>query len=404
MMTSDALTLEIPMESFSNSPLKVDELQFLAAIRKATPEQRRNLVRLMRANAETSAKPFPKKVRRELKRLSITQLDVVAALGVDGGKVFNKVMRDQQPATFDLLVSLAGLGFDVSYLVTGFYQGGGLGEAALHYVVLDAVDLLSLENKIDAKQLANAVGKLSAKHRRTGGVIPATGLFDRTKSGVVRVYKHDGDKFFCQSTGSIVGDGSYVLTCAHSVDDCESVLVHPYEKDYAVSSKVIYTDKENDIALISVPETVGNPIPFDWNLKTMVGDGAVIIGFPLASIDATLVSAHISAHTGHQFRIDATVNKGSSGSPVLNLKGELVGVVRVKFHSLPELLDELDSAPVDLADPAAMYEGLVRLKELSKEIRSNVAFGLGEASSISALIQPFGRKKLTSMLRGEAHG
>lgn len=389
------------METDSPSVLKADELQFLAAIRHATPEQRRNLVRRMQAYAETSATPFLTKVRRELKRLSMTQTEVVAALGVDTGKVFKKVMREQQPASFDLLVGLAGLGFDVSYLVTGFYQSGGIGEAALHHVVLDAVDLLSLETKIDARQLANAVGKLSVKHRRTGGVLPATGLFAKAKSGVVRVYKHDGKKFFAQSTGTVVGDGSHVLTCAHSVDDCDSVSVHPYEKDYAVSGKVVYTDTENDLALISVSEKVGDPIPLDWSLKTMVGDGAIIIGFPLLSTDATLVSAHISAHTGHQFRIDATVNKGNSGSPVLNLKGELVGVVRIKFHSLPEILDEIDSAPADLSDSAAMHERLVMLKGLSNQIRENMAFGLGEASSVSALIQPLGRKKLTAMLQGE---
>ena len=386
------------MNTTSPSALKTDELLFLAAIRQATPELRRNLARRMQADAKASATPFHTRVRRELKRLSKTQSEVVTALGVDTGKVFKRLMRDQQPASFDVLVGLAGLGFDVSYLVTGFYQSGGIGEAALHQVVLDAVDLLSLETKIDAKQLANAVGKLSVKHRRTGGVLPVTGLFARAKSGVVRVYKHDGEKFFGQSTGTVVGDGSYVLTCAHSVDGCDSVSVHPFEKDYAVSSEVIYTDAENDLALISVPEKVGDPIPLDWNLKTMVGDGAVIIGFPLSSTDATLVSAHISAHIGHQFRIDATVNKGNSGSPVLNLKGELVGIVRVKFESLPDLLEEIDSAPADLADPIAMHTWLAKAKELSNQIRGNLAFGLGEASSISALVQPLGRKKLTAML------
>ena len=79
------------METDSPTVLNADELQFLTAIRQATPEQRRNLVRRMQADAETSATPFPTKVRRELKRLSMTQIEVVAALGVDTGKVFKKV-------------------------------------------------------------------------------------------------------------------------------------------------------------------------------------------------------------------------------------------------------------------------------------------------------------------------
>lgn len=47
--------------------------------------------------------------------------------------------------------------------LTGQRQGQGIGESAVHQAVLDAVDLLSLEKKIDAQQLAKAVVKLCNK-------------------------------------------------------------------------------------------------------------------------------------------------------------------------------------------------------------------------------------------------
>lgn len=51
----------------------------------------------------------------------------------------------------------------MQYIVTGQRQGQGIGESAVHQAVLDAIDLLSMEKKVDAQQLAKAVVKLCAK-------------------------------------------------------------------------------------------------------------------------------------------------------------------------------------------------------------------------------------------------
>lgn len=61
------------------------------------------------------------------------------------------------------LAAVASGGADVQYVITGERQGQGIGESAVFQAVLDAVDLLSLEKKVDAGQLAKAVVKLCAR-------------------------------------------------------------------------------------------------------------------------------------------------------------------------------------------------------------------------------------------------
>lgn len=60
----------------------------------------------------------------------------------------------------EVLFAFAAAGADVQFIVTGIRKGDGIGESAVHQAVLDAVDLLSLEKKVDAQQLAKAVVKL----------------------------------------------------------------------------------------------------------------------------------------------------------------------------------------------------------------------------------------------------
>ena len=79
------------------------------------------------------------------------------------------------------LSALGSVGVDVQFVLTGQRQQSGIGEAAVHQAVLDAVDLLSLEDKVNAAQLAKAVIKLIAK--ATPEVVPAAGQVINTNSG-----------------------------------------------------------------------------------------------------------------------------------------------------------------------------------------------------------------------------
>lgn len=102
------------------------------------------------------------RLREERLRLGLSQAELGTAAGVQKQAQLKYEKGERAPDT-SYLVAIADAGADVQYIVTGVRQGQGIGESAVHRAVLDAVELLSLEKKIDADQLARAVTKLAVR-------------------------------------------------------------------------------------------------------------------------------------------------------------------------------------------------------------------------------------------------
>ncbi len=102
-----------------------------------------------------------RRILEERERLGLSQQEAANAAGVRR-EMWAKYEAGAEPKA-KVLAGMAAAGADVQYILTGKRQGQGIGEAAVHQAVLDAVDLLSLEKKVDAGQLAKAVVKLVAK-------------------------------------------------------------------------------------------------------------------------------------------------------------------------------------------------------------------------------------------------
>lgn len=102
------------------------------------------------------------RLREERQRLDMSQTVFAEIGGVTKKTQMLYESGDRSPDAA-YLASVTTAGVDALYVLTGRRQGHGIGEAAVHQAVLDAVDLLSLEKKVDAQQLAKAVTKLCAK-------------------------------------------------------------------------------------------------------------------------------------------------------------------------------------------------------------------------------------------------
>ena len=102
------------------------------------------------------------RLKEERNRLGFNQEDFAVMAGVTRRPYADWEAGKTSPTAAHLM-ALAAAGADVGYILTGQRQGQGIGESAVHQAVLDAVDLLSLEKKVDANQLAKAVVKLAAK-------------------------------------------------------------------------------------------------------------------------------------------------------------------------------------------------------------------------------------------------
>lgn len=133
------------------------------------------------------------RLKEERARIGMNQPDFAALAGTTKKSQITYEKGVMPDAAY--LAAVARAGVDVQYIVTGVRRGEGIGESAVHQAVLDAVDLLSLEKKVDAQQLAKAVVKLCAKGG--GSPPPVAPKFSQQFNGDVGAVTHiKGDQRF----------------------------------------------------------------------------------------------------------------------------------------------------------------------------------------------------------------
>ncbi|WP_020179041.1 Do family serine endopeptidase [Methylopila sp. M107] len=138
-----------------------------------------------------------------------------------------------------------------------------------------------------------------------------------------------------QGSGFFISGDGYAVTNNHVVAGAKEVELVIGDKDDTVKAKVIGTDARTDLALLKVEgEKKDWPfVKFAGPEGPRVGDWVVAVGNPFGlggTVTAGIVSARgrdIGAGPYDDFlQIDAAVNRGNSGGPTFNLRGEVVGV------------------------------------------------------------------------------
>ena len=139
-----------------------------------------------------------------------------------------------------------------------------------------------------------------------------------------------------QSLGSgVIVDAAkgYVLTNNHVVAGADDITV-TLADGRAVKAKVLGTDPDTDLAVLQIPAVRLTALPVADSSKLRVGDFVVAIGEPFG-LGQTVTSGIVSAlgrsglrGAGYQnfIQTDASINPGNSGGPLVNLRGELVGI------------------------------------------------------------------------------
>ena len=134
-------------------------------------------------------------------------------------------------------------------------------------------------------------------------------------------------------SGSIIDSEGYILTNHHVVGEADRIIVVMHdgeEKD----AKLVGTDPESDIAVIKI-EGDGLPVlPMGDSEKILVGEDVIAVGNPFGLIQTVtygIVSAKGRSNMGineyeNFIQTDAAINPGNSGGPLVNLRGEIVGV------------------------------------------------------------------------------
>ncbi|WP_248696844.1 trypsin-like peptidase domain-containing protein [Roseomonas gilardii] len=131
-----------------------------------------------------------------------------------------------------------------------------------------------------------------------------------------------------------------VMTNRHVINGCDRVLVRAPDGRNFAAVPPAKVDAKLDLALIAVPGLDAPPIRFRTE-PVRRGDGVVAYGFPLTGLlssDPKLTRGEVNGLNGlgndpNQFQISAPVQPGNSGGPLLDMRGELLGVVVSKLNA-----------------------------------------------------------------------
>jgi putative serine protease PepD len=141
-----------------------------------------------------------------------------------------------------------------------------------------------------------------------------------------------------QGSGFVYDDKGHIVTNQHVVDGAESISVR-FWNGQTYEAKLVGSDPSTDLAVLDVdaPSSLLAPLALGDSSKLAVGDGVVAIGSPFG-LEETLTSGIVSAlhrqmtapndfTINDSIQTDAAINRGNSGGPLLNMQGQIVGVV-----------------------------------------------------------------------------
>ena len=137
-----------------------------------------------------------------------------------------------------------------------------------------------------------------------------------------------------QGSGFIISSNKEVVTNYHVIEGGTNIEI-AFNNGEKFPASIIGTDEETDLALLRLEADKSFPhVNFNSGPKTRIGDWVVAIGNPfgigqstsLGVISAIGRSRVDSGSYVDYIQTDATINRGNSGGPLFNLKGEVVGV------------------------------------------------------------------------------
>jgi len=138
-------------------------------------------------------------------------------------------------------------------------------------------------------------------------------------------------------SGFVISGDGYIVTNNHVVEDADKVFVSfegSDQKSEKLPAKIIGTDAETDLALIKVETSRKLPVlVFGDSDAAEVGEWVMAIGNPFG-LNNTVTAGILSAkgrdiHSGpfdNFLQTDASINPGNSGGPLINMRGEVIGI------------------------------------------------------------------------------
>jgi S1-C subfamily serine protease len=214
-------------------------------------------------------------------------------------------------------------------------------------VAVGAVALLGGLDSTTTVVTETSVAPASRLAPASGDAMTVNEIYERAASGVVRINATNNstagstDPLSGQDSalgsGFVIDKTGHIVTNYHVVRDATEVTVSFSNRD-TVKAEVVGTDPSSDLAVLRVETSASalTPLPLGNSDVVRVGDAVVAIGNPFG-LDRTATSGIVSAlqrlitapnrfTIDHVIQTDAPINPGNSGGPLLNARGQVIGV------------------------------------------------------------------------------
>lgn len=190
-------------------------------------------------------------------------------------------------------------------------------------------------------------------------------------------------------SGFILSSDGYIMTNAHVVEDADEVIVTLTDKR-EFKAKIIGADKRSDVAVVKIQATGLPAVKIGDVSRLKVGEWVIAIGSPFG-LENTVTAGIVSAKqrdTGDYLpfiQTDVAINPGNSGGPLINMRGEVVGInsqiysrsggsMGISF-SIP--MDEAIRVSEQLRASGKVTRGRigVQIDQVTKEIAESIGLG-----------------------------
>ncbi|MFM9069958.1 MAG: S1C family serine protease [Acidimicrobiaceae bacterium] len=243
------------------------------------------------------------------------------------------------------------------------------------YIAQDA-NLVDLNDSDSTTQITSAPVVVADDDGSSSGSLIAQ-VAERLANSVVTISTTVSDDFGGGrgvGTGVVLTSDGEILTNAHVVEDATEVVVRFAGETEPRVAKVLASDLGNDLALIKVDATGLVAATFAKPGSVQIGDTVVAIGYALAldggpTVTSGIVSAlkrTIETDSGalnSLIQTDAAISSGNSGGPLVNLKGEVVGINTAVARG------DSDSAANNIGFSISVDEVLIVIEQLREQAK-----------------------------------
>lgn len=200
-------------------------------------------------------------------------------------------------------------------------------------------------------------------------------------------------------SGFIVSADGFILTNAHVVKGADEVFVTLTDKR-EFKAKIIGTDERSDVAVVKIEATGLPAVRVGDVSKLRVGEWVIAIGSPFG-LENTVTSGIVSAKqrdTGDflpLIQTDVAINPGNSGGPLLNMRGEVVGINSQIYSrsggymgiSFAIPMDEAMRVSEQLRSIGRVSRGRigVQIEAVTKEIADGIGLGKPQGALVRAV-------------------